>query len=120
MGSSEVERQYEKYAWLLIAGVCGFHILASLGLRAAGLVPSGGLEGQTATVVGLYLLGLAITVESYRSGEVWAWYTLWYLPVVEIVNFAGSGSTPPLVFALVFVLGQLMSYRRFFPNNPAA
>ena len=69
------------------------------------------------------ILAMAISATAYRRGEKWAWYALWSVPVWFIGSAAISLSVEPpvsvllppiMVFAILGLLGQVLSYRKFF------
>jgi len=75
--------------------------------------------------LGFAVLITAITVTAYRTGKKWAWYAFWFIPAFFIGSIAivlGVGPRapvaeliPPLyLFVTLSVLGQLLSYRKFF------
>ena len=73
--------------------------------------------------IGFASLIIAVSVTAYRRGEKWAWYTLWSVPAWFIGSAAISVSVVPpvsvllppiMVFAILGLLGQLLSYRKFF------
>ncbi len=74
-------------------------------------------------ILGLGIFGMAVSRISYRNGERWAWYVLWYLVIFTvastIVDFTISGSTAYtfIIVAIVATLGQLVSYRNFFQKQ---
>ncbi len=73
--------------------------------------------------VSLAALTIAVSVKSYRRGERWAWYLFWFLLIgfvattavnelygVSIVGFS-------ITFLVLFLLGLLLPYRKFFPKK---
>ena len=68
---------------------------------------------------------MAISLKSYRRGEKWSWYALWSLPVVLgahiafQLSYGASGFTTAFttVVLIVFLLGLLLPYRKFFPKK---
>ena len=73
--------------------------------------------------LGFAFLIIAVSVTAYRRGEKWAWYALWSVPAWFIGSAAISVSVVPpvsvllppiMVFAILGLLGQLLSYRKFF------
>ncbi len=77
-------------------------------------------------VFGIALLGFSIFVivisgVSYRKGERWAWYALWYLPAfligLIVHELGGSFVQVPILFLIVSLLGLLLPYRKFFPRQ---
>jgi hypothetical protein len=150
MAVARKEKLYEKYAWI-IPFVMGIFFLVSMGAtilfpgiltNAENAVES--LTGSTFSQISasnpgfanyvLYLitifaifsagLGAFITVVSataYRKGEVWAWYLIWVVPGLFLLDFAndyhamGYVDSGSIVIAAIFVLGLLLPYRKFFP-----
>ena len=126
------EKAYEKYAWVLLVAAQLFYVFSSLlGVFATGyyftFFPGSEVLGPTATSlirglsslwVGMNLFGLAITLKPYRNGEKWAWYTLWYLPIVFSFHYLLLFPTPfNLVAAAVPFVGLVLPYRKFFPRK---
>lgn len=66
---------------------------------------------------------MAIAYFSYRKGERWAWYVLWYLPVffvyllVNDLAVGGSSSSVVILFLIISLIGLLLPYRRLFPKS---
>ena len=69
---------------------------------------------------------MAISLKSYRRGEKWSWYALWSFPVFlglglfpYSLSVGASGATIYLytVVLIVFLLGLLLPYRKFFPRK---
>jgi hypothetical protein len=78
------------------------------------------------SILGLGLFGMAVSRFSFRKGERWAWYVLWYLPAFavlgEIADFSIQG-THAVSFLLVGFLsatGLLLPFRGFFPKEKPA
>lgn len=73
-------------------------------------------------LIGLTVFGLAIILNSYRKGERWAWYTLWYYPILFASIFANYSSDAywaanSSLFLVLSLIGLLLSYRKFFPKT---
>ncbi len=105
------ERAYEKYAWiiLLVIGIFG------LGGSIAEL-----LAGTSAVAqLGFSVLITAISFNSCRRGEKWAWYALWILVVVPGLSLlhADTRSLFDIPLVVISLLGILLPYRRFFPKR---
>ncbi len=144
-----VEKSYQKYAWILVA-IFGFALIFDAIVFFSGINPDPPLfqkligdslssftssfpdKGPAMTYLfhglGLFALGLglftiAISYKPYRRYEKWAWYVIWYLPVVFFVgmlaNYADGGQSWPLdlTFTIVALAGLLLPYRRFFPKE---
>lgn len=141
------ERPYEKYAWVLLFALAIILLILSLIIIVS---PGGGgdpdfqpITGTTwdqlvdenpgvaqyisfvgrslgSVLLGLALLGLAVSWKSYRVGERWAWYALWSFPLIFALALAfvlsAGGTSWPMWAALLVValLGLLLPYRRFF------
>jgi hypothetical protein len=75
---------------------------------------------------GFGLLTMGISALGYRKGERWAWYVLWFVPIIllgyVVTNFlAGTGTfwVELSVTLIVALLGLLLPIRRFFPKKQA-
>ncbi len=130
---TRAEKAYEKYAWTFLIPGGLFYLVLGIGFSTSPgstLGPfSTPAEELRARFLGLALLGvtvigLAITLKSYRRGKKWAWYTLWYYPVLFAsifaieygdAYFAGNSS----VFLVLSLIGLLLPYRKFFPKVSA-
>jgi len=149
MQSTTVEKGYQKYAWILIAIIGAFYVFSGLVfLAGVNLDPPlfNRLIGQSLNAfnsanpdkatamtylfhgVGLFGLGLglftiAISYKPYRRSEKWAWYTVWYLPIILLVaalaNYLDGGQSWPggLIFFIISLAGLLLPYRKFFPRK---
>jgi hypothetical protein len=144
-----VEEGYQKYAWILIAIVGVAYIFDRI-VFFAGVNPDPplfqSLIGQSLSSfnssfpkeadamtylfhgVGLFALGLGIftigvSYKPYRKGERWAWYIIWYLPIImllaTIANYMFGGESWPLNLVLVILslTGLLLPFRNFFPKK---
>jgi len=73
--------------------------------------------------VTLAILFIGISLKSYRKGERWAWYLFWLslvaltanLGVNEIYGVSIVGFFAP--FFVLYLLGLLLPYRKFFPKK---
>ncbi len=71
------------------------------------------------------LLVLVITLTGFRRGEKWAWYTLWLVPILlmSMTLFYAywfgriNESLQYVPITTVSILGLLLPYRTFFPEN---
>lgn len=68
-------------------------------------------------------LVVVIILTGYRREEKWAWYTLWSLPAILIINalitanFGDISQTIQWILqTIVSLLGLLLPYRKFFPR----
>ncbi len=136
------KKGYEKHAWILVFASSALLLTYSLLFLFFLLRPPeivGKTVGEIAafspglasflevTVIfsgvatlGLGIFGMVIARVSYRKAERWAWYALWYLPIFTVagivVDFSiwGSIAFTFIIIAILSILGQLLSYRRFF------
>lgn len=72
--------------------------------------------------IGMGLFGVMITLNAYRRGERWAWFTLWYYPIFWSAHFLGG--LPPgqdhihqIVFIVLSLAGLLIPVNEFFPRG---
>jgi hypothetical protein len=69
---------------------------------------------------------IVIAIIGLRTGGLWAWYTLWSVPILLVTNalynawFFGDVSEmlPWIPITTVSVLGLILPYRKFFPKEP--
>lgn len=69
---------------------------------------------------------IVIALTGLRTGELWAWYTLWSVPVLLVANaifnawFSGDVSQMLqwIPITTLSVLGLIIPYRKFFPKEP--
>jgi hypothetical protein len=144
-----VEKGYQKYAWILIA-ITGVAFIFSGLAFFAGLNPdpllfnsligsslgsfnSSNPDKAAAMTylfhgIGLFALGfgiftIAVSYKPYRKGERWAWYIIWYLPIITllatIANYMHGGEAWPvnLVGLILSLAGLLLPFRKFFPKK---
>lgn len=68
------------------------------------------------------VLLVAIAAVPFRKAERWAWYALWVVPVMLLIQFINSdfglGWWLDLGLVPVTLAGLLLPYRRFFPKGP--
>jgi membrane protein insertase Oxa1/YidC/SpoIIIJ len=59
----------------------------------------------------------------FRRGERWAWFGLWTVPLLLLIQFVdsnfGRGWWLDLGLLPVTIAGLLLPYRKFFPKRPA-
>jgi hypothetical protein len=71
--------------------------------------------------LGFSLLVVLIAATSYRQGQRWAWFALWYVPIFLVAltlhELRGSYVFMPIMFLLVAILGLLLPFRTFFPRK---
>ena len=70
-----------------------------------------------ATTVGFSIFGITVTATAFRTGEKWAWYVSWYLPLH--MGIVASLHTWPIPLTLglvaVAIVGLWLPRRKFFP-----
>ncbi len=128
-----MERAYEKYAWviLLIIVILNFPLGSRDIFRAVD--PTSTPEAvfhirlYGTAFAGLNIFGLAIIFKSFRKGERWAWYGLWYYPIFYLAlsfflqtvynPFGQSAIYLAILFAIVYAIGLFLPYRKFFPKK---
>ncbi len=137
MNVSRTERKYEKYAWILLfaSGIVSLILALRLILLPnpfnSGLSATGG-QVTGSFLIGMNVFGVAIILKAFRRGERWAWYILWFYPVLWISHFIVLGlqghwsdvgvfdldvdEIVPLV--ILSLIGLLLPYRKFFPKKP--
>src|SRR6266852_8075468 len=63
--------------------------------------------------VGLAVLGIVVSMTSYRKGEKWAWYVSWSMPIgilaAQLNVYALTGSTLVIYLATAFTLASLLA-----------
>jgi len=112
-----------KIAWISLA-ITGLAILA-FGLVItvwAGSSNASFVRAIGVASIGMGLFGVMITVNAYRRGERWAWFTLWYYPVFWIAHFLGG--LPPgqdhihqIILIALSLVSLLISIGEFFPRG---
>lgn len=129
------ERAYAKYAWILLFASGIFTLIGALRL----LLPNPSSSGLPATggqitgsfIIGMNVFGVVIILKAFTKGERWAWYVLWFYPVLWISHFIVLGLQGHLsdvgVFdldvdvivlsAILSLIGLLSPYRKFFPTK---
>lgn len=137
MTSPTSEKPYVKYAWVFLVVAELYSMVSALGFIIVTnyfftSLPGSEVLGPTATALirglsslwlGMNLFGLAITLKPFRKGEKWAWYTLWYFPIVFFLHFLvlwplGSFiSTGNLPYTILSIPGLVLPYRKFFPKK---
>ncbi|MEO9362790.1 MAG: hypothetical protein ABI348_02710 [Nitrososphaera sp.] len=121
------EARLLKYGWILLLAtgiaILGFGIIVAAYPQVAGPGEEEGSQQQALGVAttGTGIFGVMITLQAFRRGEKWAWFTLWYYPVFWALHLAGG--LPPgndhihqVVFIALSVLGLLLPVRYFFPR----
>ena len=68
--------------------------------------------------VGMAIFGLAITLVPFRRTEAWAWWVLWYWPVLLLIHvFVLDTWLPDLPLVVLAVTALLLPFRSFFPGH---
>lgn len=145
------EKWYEKHAWIIFLVMGIFQLIASLWVTFTGGEEEWASRFESitgtqwnalaasnprifnfislvstengVTQLTLAILIIAISLNSYRKGEKWAWYLFGLLPVTSIVYLTVNelygvsivGYTAP--FLVLYLLGLLLPYRKFFPKK---
>lgn len=78
---------------------------------------------------GIGILGISICFSGFKRGEIWAWYSLWALPLIMalvLITFLNTelvpgAPTPPALYSapfsiLISSLTLVFSFRKFFPR----
>jgi hypothetical protein len=143
---------YEKYAWVILLALGLLWLVVGF---VAVFQPEGIFEGDAQSVTNMpwselkasspratdfviFVYGqmgllkiswsffvLAITLTGYRKGEKWAWYIMWFVPVLLVsdavfsVVFIGdvSQTLQFIPITIITLIGLLLPYRRFFPSK---
>lgn len=153
MNKATNEKFYEKYAWiifvmigilLLIGGIPHMFgnntdpdlVQAISGQTIVELRNSDPLffslydfyfRGGGLSDIGVAFFLIAVSIFGFRTGQKWAWYSLWFVPVF----FAGwlflllplpeeaqsSMITPLTVLIALSIVGLLLPFRKFFPKK---
>lgn len=76
--------------------------------------------------LGLAFFLIVISLTAYRSGEKWAWYAFWFVPVYFLSWIALSLTLPPasqeslipplIVIVVLSLIGLFLPFRKFFPK----
>ena len=150
MASPRVEKFYERNAWILffvlgIVSIAFSLLFILLGGSLLDLLEIRGVTGMTwdqlvasspklaneislvaragygfSNLIGAVLL-TAVSWKSYRTGERWAWYAMWIVPIalgsIAITGLSAGAGGWPIFFGLFIValLGVLLPYKKFFP-----
>lgn len=148
MSDPKDEKVYEKYAWVLLFISSAYLVPVSLNYvlliepqppsyldpseRAVWdemVARSPDIEGEIhnsyrilgGAMLGFCIFGMAISSLSYRKGDRWAWYTLWYLPAFYLIlagsALGGGTSGAPFVLWILPLLGLLLPIGKFFPRK---
>lgn len=128
MAALRTEKAYEKYAWVLLLPGGFLYLLLGIAFTSSPAVlgPTVPMEVRFfgVALIGLTVFGLAITLNSYRKGEKWAWYTLWYYPILFGSIFTIEYGDPYFaanssLFLALSLIGLFLPYRKFFPKKGA-
>ena len=125
------ENAYEKHAWIIFLAGGILILIMSLNFLAFPYYDphwdsytshsKGVIRMLSPAALGFPILTIAVSVTSYRRGEKWSWYTLWYLPVfwglmALVLTWMWA---VPAILAIISLLGLILPYRKFFPKEPA-
>lgn len=127
--SSEKERTYEKYGWMILSASAALGIVAAVvttmpplivfsSSAFAGTYPIMGALGTA--LVGFNLLALVISLVPFKRHERWAWFTLWLLPIGWVSQFVLLPDVTYLVLAVLSAVGLVLPSRRFFSSATGA
>ncbi len=121
------ERAYEKYSWVAFSPGILFFLAIGLGLTISpGTVeptaPATDVRLSGLALIGLTVFSSAIITTSFRRGEKWAWFSLWYYPVFLAAIFAINNNDPywttnSSLFLALSLVALLLPYRKFFPRK---
>jgi hypothetical protein len=146
---SLMERVYEKYAWVILLALGLLWLVVGLvsvfnpvgvfetDAQSVTKIPWSELKASSPVAANfvIFVYGqmgllkiswsffvLAITLTGYRRGEKWAWYTMWSVPVLLIMDalfsviFIGdvSQALQFVPITTITLLGLLLPYRKFF------
>ncbi len=133
MAAPRNERAYEKYAWIIlfVLGIINLPFGLSDIFRPVNPTSTAeavfGMRLEGVSFTGLNIFGLAIIFKSFRKGERWAWYGLWYYPILflalsallqTVYNPFGVVATYfGILFAIIYAITLLLPYRKFFPKK---
>ncbi len=148
MSSVRSLRPHQKYAWVLLFVSSALFLLTSVFfIHSFFVMPYVANTGDLSHVLagspsiatwmrgifrdtaiaqlGVGVFGMSIAAVSFRRGERWAWYALWYLPVVFLAYIGsqaelGNSVVPPSVLFIASLLGLLLPFRRFWPKSKSS
>src|SRR5215211_9394845 len=124
MARSGRAEAYGRNAWIILLASAILGIFGGVSVRVP-TDPTYQLPGVIwiirawgITWIGFNILALALIVGPYRSGERWAWYALWLMPILLVAYFVLSPElTHILVLAIITAaLGLVLPYRKYFPD----
>lgn len=124
--TSGAEKGYEKNGWYFLLALGAFGIVFSITAFVGGTsfgpsIAKLEIAQLTAGVLflGFSILSVAISLNSYRRGERWAWYASWYWVVIPLF-FVSQGGPWAVngVLVAVALLGLFLPIRKFFPKPP--
>ncbi len=73
------------------------------------------------SIVCFAVLVIVIASTSCRTGEKWAWYALWVVPLWMVFeNIIYAGTQPLPIGVGIALLGLFLPYRKFFPRKEVA
>ncbi len=135
MTVTRAEKAYEKYAWTFLLPGGLFYLVLGIGFSTSPgstlgpfSLPAEELRARFfgLALIGLTIFGLATTLNSYRKGEKWSWYSLWYYPIffgsilalyVAPATSDSYWSGNSSLFLILSLIGLLLPYRKFFPRK---
>ena len=145
MTSAGKEKAHEKYSWVLLFVSSALFLPTSVFfVHSFFVMPYVATPGDLSSLLevspsiatwmrgifrdtaiaqlGIAIFGMSIAAISYRNGERWAWYALWYLPVVFLAYLGsqaalGNSLAPPIVLLIISLLGLLLPIRQFWPTD---
>jgi len=144
------EKAYEKYAWVIPFAMGLFFLLSMAATFLSPIILTGAenaVESLTGTtfsqlsasspgvanyiyylirILAIFSAGLGafftvVSATAYRKGELWAWYLMWVVPVIFLLDFAndylafGYVDVGSVFIVVILVAGLLLPYRKFFP-----
>ena len=153
MNDSITVKLYEKYAWILFL-VIGIFVLVGALPHALGFNTDPALvltisrktldelrssslgdfnlynfyfRGGGLSDLGFAFFLIVISMTAYRSGQKWAWYAFWFVPIY-FLSWIGlslnlfSEPNPSLilpltVFIIISLVGLFLPFRKFFPRK---
>jgi hypothetical protein len=99
---ARTEKGYERNAWILLV------------LALIFFLPWGFEVGPLA--YGFMIFPIIISVTAYRELKRWAWYALWLVPLITVLEMIMNYGNLSLILVLILsLLGLLLPVRKFFP-----
>ncbi len=124
------EKAYEKYAWTLPFALGILLSLAGIAV-AQMMISSPGFLNYVYYLIrtfaifdgGFFAFFAVVSATAYRRGERWAWYLMWMMPALFVVDLPyefllrGFIDISSIVFIAILGTGLLLPYRKFFPKK---